>query len=149
MYCPKKFLPYIILNNNEFKQTVLRKRLKFTHIAKPAISDAENFINAVNSENNITKYFKTKDLNSTFNTIGKIFSLFHLHINLLSFHFNELKSPILKSKYNFQISGISETSLNKTQETKSNIQWTIITLTMYQLNQLMGKCLLYIKKAVK
>ena len=31
---------------------------KFTHIAKPAISNAENFIQAVNCENNITKYFQ-------------------------------------------------------------------------------------------
>ena len=77
------------MNDNEFKQTVIRKQVKFTHIARPAISNTENFIKAIISENNITKYFTTKDLNSTFNDIGSPFSFFHLNINLLPFHFDE------------------------------------------------------------
>ena len=100
--CTKMFLPYY----NEFKQTVIGKQSKFIHIAKPAISDAENFIKVVNSENNITKCFTIKDLNSTFNYIGSPFSLFHLNINS-SFHFDELQSLILESKNDFQIFGIS------------------------------------------
>ena len=74
MFCTKVFLPYSVLNDNEFKQTVVRKQVKFTHIAKPAISNTENFIKAINSESNITKYFTIKDLNSTFNDIGNPFS---------------------------------------------------------------------------
>ena len=98
------------------------KQVKFTHIAKPAISNTENFIKVINSENNITKCFTTKDLNSTFNEIGNPFFLFHLKINLLSFHSDELESLISKSKNDFQIIGISETRLKKTQETTTNIQ---------------------------
>ena len=60
MLCTKMFLPFSDLNNNEFKQTVIGKQVKFIHIAKPAIYNAENFIQAVNSENNITKYFTIK-----------------------------------------------------------------------------------------
>ena len=45
--CTKKFLPYSVLNNNEFKQTVIGKQVKFTHIAKPAISNTEDFIKAI------------------------------------------------------------------------------------------------------
>ena len=52
-------------------------------------------------EINITKYFTIKYLNCTFNGIGNAFSLFHLNINLLSFHFDELKSLISKSKTDF------------------------------------------------
>ena len=74
--CTKTFLPYSVLNDNEFKQTVIEKQAKFTHITKPAISNAENFIRAVNCENNITKYFTIKDLNSTFNDIGNLFPCF-------------------------------------------------------------------------
>ena len=122
MLCTKTFLPYSVLNDNEFKQTVIGKQVKFTHIARPAISNTENFIKAINSENNITKYFTIKDLNSTFNDIGSPFSLFHLNINSLSFHFHELKRLISKSKNDFQIIGISETRLRKTQETTTNIQ---------------------------
>ena len=76
MLCTKMFLPFSDLNNNEFKQTVIGKQVKFTHIAKPAISNPENFIQVVNSENNITKYFTIKDLNSTFNDIGNPFPCF-------------------------------------------------------------------------
>ena len=76
----KTFLPHLVINDNEFKYTVIRKQVKFTHIAKPAISDTENFIKAINSRNNISKYFTIKDLNSTFNDIGSPFSLFHLNI---------------------------------------------------------------------
>ena len=122
MLCFETFLPYSVLNDNEFKQTVIGKQVKFTHITKPAISNTENFIKAINSENNITKYFTIKDLNSTFNGISSLFSLFHLNITSLSFHFDELESFISKSKNNFQIIGISETRLEKTEETTTNIK---------------------------
>ena len=97
MLCTKTFLSYTVLNDNEFKQTVIGKQVKFTHIAKPAISNTENFIKAINSKNNFAKYFTIKDFNSAFNGIGNSFSLFHLNINSLSFHYDELESLILKS----------------------------------------------------
>ena len=81
MLCTKTFLPYSLLIDNEFKQTVIGRQVKFTHIAKPAISNTENFIKAINSENNITKYFTIKDLNSTYNDIGNPFSSLHLNSN--------------------------------------------------------------------
>ena len=148
MLCTKTFLSYSVLNNNEFKQTVIGKEVKFTHIAKPAISNTENFIKAVNSANNITKYFTTKDLNSTFNDIGNAFSLFHLNINSLSFHFDELESLISKSKNDFQIIGISETRLKKTQETTTNIQLENYNIEYVPTESANGKVLLYIKKAI-
>ena len=91
LYCMlwnKTFIPLSDLNDNKFKQTVIGKQVKFTHIVKPAISNAENFIEAVNCENSITKYFTIKDLNSSFSDIGNLFYLFHLNINSLSFHFS-------------------------------------------------------------
>ena len=98
MLCFETFLPYSVLNDNEFKQTVIGKQVKFTHITKPAMSNTENFIKAINSENSITKYFTIKDLTSTFNDIGSHFFLFHLNINSLSFHFDELEGPHNKTK---------------------------------------------------
>ena len=50
MICTKTFLPYSVLNNNEFKLTVIGKQVKFTHIAKLAVSITENFIKSINSE---------------------------------------------------------------------------------------------------
>ena len=140
MLCTKTFLPYSLLNDNEFKQTVIGRQVKFTHIAKPAISNTENFIKAINSENKVTKYFAIKDLNSTFNDIGSPFSSFHLNINSLSFHFDELDSLISKSENDSQIIGIPETRLQKTQETTANIQLEILILNIYQRNQQMGEC---------
>ena len=94
-----------IFDDNELKQIVIGKHVKFTHIAKPAISNTENFIKGINSESTTTKYVTIKGLNSTFNDIGSSFSLFHLNINSLSF-FDELESLISKSKNDFQIIGI-------------------------------------------
>ena len=102
-----------VLNDNELKQAVIGKQVKFTHIAKPTISNGKDFIKAVNYVNNFTKCFTIKDINSTFNDIGNPFSLFHSNINSLSFHFDQLQSLISKSKNYFQIIGISETRLLK------------------------------------
>ena len=133
MLCTKTFLTYSVFNDNEFKQTVCRKQVKFTHITKPAMSNTENFIKAINFENNITKYFTIKDVNSTFNDIGSPFSLFHVNIDSLLFHLDELESLISKSK--------NQTRLKKTQGKKMKIfNWKILILNMYQLNQQMGEC---------
>ena len=51
-----------------------------------------------------------------------------MNINLLSFHFDELESLISKLKNDFQIIGISETRLKKTQETITNIQLEIFNV---------------------
>ena len=139
--CTKRFLPYSVLNDNEFKQTVIGKQVKFTDIAKPAIS------NTINSESNFTKYFTIKDLNSAFNDIGNPFSLFHLNINSLSFHY-ELESLISKSKNDFQIIGISETRLEKTQKTTINIHLKNYNIEHVPTESSDGGVLLYIKKAI-
>ena len=148
MLCTKTFLPYSVLNDNEIKQTVIGKQVKFTHIAKPAISNTENLIKAVNSESNITKYFTIKDLHCVFNNIGNPFSLFHLNINSLSFHFDELESLISKSKNDFQIIGISEARLKKTQETTTNIQLENYNIQHVPTESANGGVLLYIKKTI-
>ena len=148
MLCTKTFLPYSVLNENGFKQTVIGKQVKFTHIAKPAISNTENLIKAINSENNFTKYFTIKDLNSAFNDIGNIFSLFHLNISSLSFRYDELESLISKSKNDFEILGILETRLKKTQETTTNIHLKNYNIEDVPTESSNGGVLLYIKKAV-
>ena len=109
-------------------------------MTKPAISNNEIFIKAINSENNITKYFIITGMNSTFNDIDSPFSLFHVNINLLSFHFDELESLISKLKNDFQIIGISETRLKKTQEITTNTQLENFNTEHVPLNQQMGEC---------
>ena len=148
MLCTKTFLRYSVLNDNEFKQTVIAKQVKFTYISKSVISNTENFIKAINSENNFTKYFTIKDLNSAFNDIGNPFSLFHLNMNSLSFHYDELESLISESKNDFQIIGISETRLKKTQETTTNIHLKNYNIEHVPTESSNRGVLLYIKKAI-
>ena len=60
MLWTKTLLPCSVLNDNEFKQRVIGKQVTFIHIAKPAISNTENFIKAINSENKITNTLQSK-----------------------------------------------------------------------------------------
>ena len=87
-------------------------------------------------------------MNSTFNDIGNPFFLFHLKINFLSFHSDELESLISKSKNDFQIIGISETRLKKTQETSTNIHLENYNIVHAPTESANGGLLLYIKKAI-
>ena len=74
--------------------------------------------------------------------------MFHLNINLLSFYFDELESLKSKSKNGFQIIGISETRLKKTQETTANIQLENYKIEHVPTVSANGEVLLYIKKAI-
>ena len=71
-----------------------------------------------------------------------------LNINLFSFHFDELESIISKSKNDFQIIGISETRLKKTQETTTNIQLGNLNTEHVPSESANGCVLLYVKKAI-
>ena len=124
-------LPNSVLNENEFKETVIGKQVKFTHIAKPAMSNTKNFIKAINSESNITEYSTMKDLNSTFNDIGSPFSLLYLNIN-----------------NDFEIIGISETRLKKAQETTTNIHLENFNIEHVATKSANGAVLLYIRKVI-
>ena len=72
-------------------------------------------------------------------------SLFHLNINSLSFHFDELEGLISKSKNDFQIIAISENRLKKTQETTTNIQLENYHIEYVSTESANGGMLLYIK----
>ena len=77
--------------------------------------------------------------------------MFHLNINLLTFQFDELESLISKSKNDFQIfqiTDISETRLNKTQKTTTNIQLEKFNIGPAPTESGNGGVLLYIKKAI-
>ena len=66
------------------------------------------------------------------------------------FHFDELESLISKSKNNFQIIGIPETRIKKTQETTINIQLENLGLNIEHVptDSANGGVLMYIKKAI-
>ena len=74
--------------------------------------------------------------------------MFHLNINSFSFHFDELENLISKSKKDFQIIGISEARLKKTQETTTNIQLENFNIEHVPTESANGGVLLYIRKAI-
>ena len=74
--------------------------------------------------------------------------MFHLNINSLLFHYDELESLISKSKNDFQVIGISETRLKKTQETTTNIHLKNYNIEHVPTESSNEGVLLYIKKAI-
>ena len=66
----------------------------------------------------------------------------------MSFHYDELESLISKSKNDFQIIGISETRLKKTQETTTNIHLKNYNIEHVPTASSNEGVLLYIIKAI-
>ena len=52
MSCTKGFLPFSSIEDEEFAHATLGKKIKFTHVSNTPKSIKENFIQAINSENN-------------------------------------------------------------------------------------------------
>ena len=71
-----------------------------------------------------------------------------MNINSLSFYFDELESLISKSRNDFQIIGISEARLTKTQELTTNIQMENFNIEYVPTESANGGVLLYIRKAM-
>ena len=67
---------------------------------------------------------------------------------MLSFHFDELESLISNSKNDFQIIGISETTLCKTQKTTTNIPLENYNIEHVPTESANSGVLLYIKKVI-
>ena len=63
---------------------------KFTYVSNTPKSIKENFIQAINSENNSSRYFTLTDLTALSYDKNNDFSVFHLNINSLQYHFDEL-----------------------------------------------------------
>ena len=65
MTCTNEFLPFSdTTNDGELIQTIIGKRIKFTHIDNVPQSVKENFIQKITSETNTGKYFTISDLQS-------------------------------------------------------------------------------------
>ena len=71
-----------------------------------------------------------------------------MNVTSLSFHFDELESLLSKSKNDFQIIGISEARLNKTQEITPYIQLKNYNIEHVPIESAKGGVLQYIQKAI-
>ena len=90
---------------------VLVKKNKFTHVSNSPKSIRENFIQAIHSENNTSRYFTLNDLTALIYDKKNDFSVFHLNINSLLYHFDVLQTILSNCLIDFQIVSISESTI--------------------------------------
>ena len=88
--CTKEFLPFSSIEDGEFPNVTLGKKIKFTHVSNTPKSKSikKNFIQVINSENNSSQYFILNDLTALSYDKNNNFSVFHLNINSLQYHFD-------------------------------------------------------------
>ena len=88
--CTKEFLPFSSIEDGEFPNVTLGKKIKFTHVSNTPKSKSikKNFIQVINSENNSSQYFILNDLTAVSYDKNNNFSVFHLNINSLQYHFD-------------------------------------------------------------
>ena len=81
---------------------------KFTHVSNTPNSIRENFIQAINSQNNSSHCFTLNDLTVVNCDKNNDLFVFHMNINSLQYHFDELQTFLSNCLIDFQILGISE-----------------------------------------
>ena len=76
------------------------------------------------------------------------FSVFHLNINSLQYHFDELQTFLSNCSIDFQILGISESRLKTDISTTTNIQLPGFNIEYMQSKSKNGGTLLYIRDTI-
>ena len=94
--CTKEFLPFADIEDGEFAHATLGKKNKFNHVSNTPKSIRENLIQTINSESNSSWYFTLDDLIALSYDKKNDFSVFHLNINSLQYHFDELQTFFIK-----------------------------------------------------
>ena len=143
--CTKEFLPFSGIEDGEFAHTSCGKKIKFTHVSNIPKSIRENFIQAIHSENNSVRYFTLNDLTALSYDKKIDFSVFHLNINSLQYHFDELQTFLSNCPIDFQILDISESRLKTDISTTTNIQLAGFNIEHMPTKSAIGGAPLYIK----
>ena len=123
----------------------LGKKIKFTHVSNTPKSIKENFIQANKSENNSSRYFTLNDLTTLSYDKNNDFSVFHLNLNSLQYHFDELQTFLSNCPIDFKILGISELRLRTDISTITNIQFPGYNIEHMPTKSANGGTLLYIR----
>ena len=98
---------------------LLVKKIKLTHVSNTPKSVRKNFIQAINSEGNSSRYFTLNDLTAVSYDKKSDISVFQLNINSLQYHFDELQTFLSNCPIDFQILGISESELKTDYSTQA------------------------------
>ena len=96
----------------------------------------------------ISQYFTLNDLTALSYDKKNEFSVFHLNINSLKYHFDELQTFLSNCPIDFQILGISESRLKTDISTTTNIQLPGFNIEHMPTKSANGGALLYIKDTI-
>ena len=121
---------------------------KFTDVSNTLKSIRENFIQAIHSENNSSRYFTLNDLTALSYDKKNDFSVFHLNINSLQYLFDELQTFLSNCPIDFKILGISESRLKTDISTTTKIQLPGFNIEHIPTKSANGGALLYIKDTI-
>ena len=118
-------------------QTSIGKRIKFTHVNNVPKSVKENFIQKFTSETNTNKYFSMPELQTLPYNKKSDLALFHMTINLIHFHFDELETCFANFPIDFQILGITESRLKEANPPTLNLMLHDLIMNICPENQAM------------
>ena len=129
-------------------QTSIGKRIKFTHVNNVPKSVKENFIQKFTSETNTNKYFSMPELQTLPYNKKSDLALFHMTINLIQFHFDELETCFANFPIDFQILGITESRLKEANPPTLNLMLPWFTYEHMPRKSSNVGVLLYIKNGI-
>ena len=136
------------IEDGEFSHATLGKKIKFTHLLNTLKLIRENFIQAIHSENSSSRYFTLNDLTALSYEKKNDFYVFHLNINSLQYHFNELQTFLSNFPIDFQILGISESRRKADTSTITDIQLPGFNIEHMLTKSANGGPLFYIKDTI-
>ena len=120
--CLKKELPFNSITNQEFNKIYDSKYATAFQKVTPDFKEKAAHL-AKEQTNNILNcsYYDLSDLNKINIKDNKYFSLFHLYISSLPYHFEEIEELLDQMKIKPEIIGISESRIYKDKEPLTNI----------------------------
>ena len=136
------------IEDGQFAHATLGKKIKFTHVSNTPKLIRGNFIQAIHSESNSSRYFTLDDLTSLSYDKKNDFSLFHLNINTLQYHFDKFHIFLSNCPIDFQILGISKSRLKPDISTTTSMQLPGFNIEHIPTKSANGGALLYIKDTI-
>ena len=156
LVCSKTFIPFSILNENEFHSAIQGKKIEFnilfrkrSTLESTVVDKLNDAIHESNLENS-SQYFLKDDLNKTFNTIDcKGTNFFHMNISSLTYNIDQLHTLLSEININFDLIGITKSRLKKDTTRTTNIDIKGYTFEHTPTETSCGGSLLYIKDTLK
>ena len=147
--CLKKELPFNSITNQEFNKIYDSKYATAFQKVTPDFKEKAAHL-AKEQTNNILNcsYYDLSDLNKINTKDNKYFSLFHLNISSLPYHFEEIEELLDQMKIKPEIIGISESRIYKDKEPLTNICLKNYNIEQTKTESSKGGTLLYISESL-